>query len=337
MPKKKIEEATVEEKVQDLGSGVIQESPGSYEDKIISIDGSLQATTVESEEWADARLLNESFRGSKLLTGVISGTETKTTDGQSAVLAVISFGNNTHRVYVPATEMFPVVKEIRDRSPEEAAIIQLRRCLGAEIDFMVTKPLIEEDNIAIASRVEAMRAKMLGNYFAVNRWGTPVNRGRVLEPGMRVEARVMTVQNTYITCEVMGVDTDIPLLELSYTRMQDPHIKYSVGQRVAVRIKELEKDPEKGTVNLVCSIKDARPNPMRRNIHKYKEKDIFSGTVAGLTRSRIYVTLPDETTVSCRYPQREQVPLRGDRVSVKIMKIYPDTLKIDGLIVKGSY
>ena len=110
MPKKKIEEATVEEKVQDLGSGVIQEATGSYEDKIISIDGSLQATTVESEEWADARLLNESFRGSKLLTGVISGTETKTTDGQSAVLAVISFGNNTHRVYVPATEMFPVVK-----------------------------------------------------------------------------------------------------------------------------------------------------------------------------------------------------------------------------------
>lgn len=77
MPKKKIEEVTVEEKVQDLGSGVIQEAPGSYEDKIISIDGSLQATTVESEEWADARLLNESFRGSKLLTGVISGTETK--------------------------------------------------------------------------------------------------------------------------------------------------------------------------------------------------------------------------------------------------------------------
>ena len=28
MPKKKIEEATVEEKVQDLGSGVIQEAPG---------------------------------------------------------------------------------------------------------------------------------------------------------------------------------------------------------------------------------------------------------------------------------------------------------------------
>ena len=193
---------------------------------VVSIDDRLGVET-DADKARDAMLdLVESLKTRRILSGSVQGIE-RPGDGTNPV-AVIYHGD--FKVLIPADEMVETPVETRGRSVSDALHYMLNKRLGAEVDYIV-KGIDGEAGVAVASRLEAMAAKRREYYFGTNRDGN-----NLLYNGVCAEARVVSVIRAGIFADVFGVETYIPLRELSYQRMLDASASYQPGQRILVKL-----------------------------------------------------------------------------------------------------
>ena len=150
-------------------------------------------------------------------------------------------------------------------------------------------------------------------------------------PDVCAEARVVSVIRAGIFVEVFGVETYIPLKQLSYQRLMDAKLDYQTGQRIIVKILEIDKtDPQ--NIKIKASVKKARENPYEKVTRKYSVDNCYVGTVSLVNESGVFVDLGEGIDCLCYYPKRGRPP-RGARVSVRILEINPTTNRLWGVIV----
>ena len=130
------------------------------------------------------------------------------------------------KVILPGEQAGEAPADLRGRPKGEVLVDRLNRRLGAEVDYIV-KGMDDNSGLAAASRLEAMAKKRREYYFGVDRAGN-----HLLYEGACGEARVVSVIRAGIFVELFGVETFIPLRELSYQRMLDATAVYQPGQRV---------------------------------------------------------------------------------------------------------
>ena len=207
--------------------------------KIISIDGQLKAKTEDAVNEESLITLTESLKGGKVLTGKIAGVE-----GELAILWV---GN--YKVMIPAQECIDLsklnedgdTKSEEERKKQESYMLSKR--LGSEIDYIV-KGINEEHEIAVASRMEAMKK-------AAERWNQKDENGRpYIYEGCLIEARIVGAIRTGIIVEIFGVESFIKAKELSYQRIQDATKDFEVGSRIIVKVLSIIRDEETGEISL---------------------------------------------------------------------------------------
>ena len=287
---------------------------------VVSIDDRLSVET-DADKARDAMLdLVESLKTRRILSGTVQGIE-RPGDGANSV-AVIYHGD--FKVLIPAEEMVEIPEDTRGRSVSGALHYMLNKRLGAEVDYIV-KGIDGEASVAVASRLEAMAAKRREYYFGTDRDGN-----NLLYNGVCAEARVVSVIRAGIFADVFGVETYIPLRELSYQRMLDASASYQPGQRILVKLMDIDRS-DRSHIRVSASIKRAGENPYERALKRYSVGNRYVGTVSMVDTTGVFVALDGGIDCLCSYPKRGRPP-RGSRVTVRILGINNESNRIWGAI-----
>ena len=283
---------------------------------VVSIDDRLSVET-DADKARDAMLdLVESLKTRRILSGTVQGIE-RPGDGANSV-AVIYHGD--FKVLIPAEEMVEIPEDTRGRSVSDALHYMLNKRLGAEVDYIV-KGIDGEASVAVASRLEAMAAKRREYYFGTDRDGN-----NLLYNGVCAEARVVSVIRAGIFADVFGVETYIPLRELSYQRMLDASAIYQPGQRILVKLMDIDRS-DRSHIRVSASIKRAGENPYERALKRYSVGNRYVGTVSMVDTTGVFVALDGGIDCLCSYPKRGRPP-RGSRVTVRILGINNESNRI---------
>lgn len=225
---------------------------------------------------------------------------------------------------IPAEEAVEPPEDFRGRMPEDVLHYMLTKRLGAEVDYII-KGIDGKAGIAAASRLEAMAAKRKEYYFGTDRDGN-----NLLYEGICAEGRVVSVIRAGIFVDLFGVETYIPLRELSYQRMMDASSSFQPGQRILVKILGIDRS-DRNHIRVSASIKQAGENPYEKALRRYSIGNRYVGTVSMVDTTGVFVALDGGIDCLCSYPKRGRPP-RGARVTVRILGINHDSNRIWGAI-----
>ena len=294
--------------------------PSGSRPQVIPIDLRRSVQTDADKDRSDLLDLLESQRSKRILTGTIQGVEGGPDSSERSV-AVIYRGD--YKILIPAELAVVPPEDYGGRAPEEVLHQMITRRLGAEVDYIV-KGVDAESHLAVGSRLEAMRAKR-AQYYGANRDGV-----FQIRDGICAEARVVSVIRAGIFIDLFGIETFIPLSELSYQRMMDAATAFQPGQRILVRVLEVTRK-RPGEIEVIASVKQAGENPYEKAMRKYSVGNRYVGTVSLVNTTGVFVALDGGIDCLCNYPKRGRPP-RGARATVKILGINQKTNRIWGAI-----
>lgn len=287
---------------------------------VLAIDEHLSVETDADKARNDLLDLLESQKTGRILSGTIQGIERPEPTGEAR--AVLYHGD--FKVLIPATQAVEPPDDFRGRLPEDVLHYMLTKRLGAEIDYIV-KGIDPKAGVAVGSRLEAMTQKRRQYYFGTDRDGN-----NLLYSGVCAEARVVSVIRAGIFVDLFGIEVYIPLRELSYQRMMDAAGYFQPGQRILVKILEVDRS-NRNQIRVSASVKQAGENPYERALRKYSVGNRYVGTVSMVDTNGVFVALDGGIDCLCSYPKRGRPP-RGARVTVRILGINNETNRIWGAI-----
>jgi predicted RNA-binding protein with RPS1 domain len=288
---------------------------------VVAIDEQRTVETPSDKLKNDLLDLVESLKGKKILTGTIQGIE-RTEENPDISYAVIYHGD--FKVIIPAEQAVDPPESFRDRKPSDVMHYLITKRLGAEVDYIV-KGVDAKTGIAASSRLEAMAQKRRQYYYGTDRDGN-----NLLYEGASAEARIVSSIRAGIFVDLFGLEVYIPLKELSYQRWMDAASHYQPGQRVLVKILELDRKG-RDDIHVTASVKQAGANPYELALRRYSIGSRYVGTVSLVDTTGVFVSLDGGIDCLCSYPKRGRPP-RGTRVTVRILGINYDANRIWGAI-----
>ena len=237
-------------------------------------------TPEERQEW---ETILASKRSNSVLTGEIIGVDANRfpqADGSiGSVLCAVLIPHRV-KIIIPETEMW--------MPGTEKAEHVMRNMVGANIDYVILDVDVE-NSCAIASRRLAMMAKR--RYFQVAR------RGHTL--GEILSGNVLSVGNSVCTVECQGYDMELRANDMSYASITDLRERFAPGQEVRCVLTEYE--PEENAFRV--SVKLATSNPFDLADQRHPTGSRRKGVITGKYNGGVFVTLPDDVTMLCRYTQ----------------------------------
>lgn len=284
---------------------------------VVSLDGQRSELTPEARRRQDIIDLSESMKSRRVITGTIAGIEHM---DESPDLAYAVVYHGAFKVIIPASEMF----EFDEDAADNYRGATLSRRLGAEIDYVV-KGIETDAGVAAGSRLEAMRQRRREYYLDTDR-----NGHHQLEAGDIAEARVVSVIRPGAFVELFGIEQFIPLEELSYLRWVDATPHFRVGDRVLVKILELDRS-DRNNISLKLSVKQAGEDAFKQAISRFKVGNIYVGNVTMITAVGVFVSF-ENVSCLCQFPKRKR-PAIGSPVTVRILGVDLERLRLWGAIV----
>lgn len=288
---------------------------------VLSIDERPTVETDVDKAKNDLLDLLESQKTGRILTGTIQGVE-RPEDNPNHSFAVIYHGE--FKVIIPAEEAVEPPADYRGRLPEDVLHYMLTKRLGAEVDYIV-KGIDPKSGLAAASRLDAMRARRKAYYLGTDRDGN-----NLLYSGVCAEARIVSVIRAGIFIDLFGLEIYIPLRELSYQRWMDAAAHFQPGQRILVKVLEVDRS-DRNQIKAAASVKQAGENPYEKALRRYSVGNRYVGTVSMVDTNGVFVALDGGIDCLCSYPKRGRPP-RGSRVTVRILGINRDSNRIWGAI-----
>jgi len=149
-----------------------------------------------------------------------------------------------------------------------------------------------------------------------------------LVPGMVVNGVIKNIRKFGVFVEIGGGIVGLLHIEdISVSRIKTPEERFSIGQKINVMIKSIDKDTNK----IVLSYKELLGN-WEENIQEYQEKMVVQGIVKEPDKFKngIFIELKPNLVGLAEYKDGLEY---GQKVDVYIKKIIKDRKKIKLLIV----
>lgn len=282
--------------------------------------------------------IESAMRRKTYLRGMIAGVEEKDLSGTAASklktgVFVSVIYDEIFKILIPFDQLyreFPIDMQTVDLSTEAGIAAFARRqkamaekLYGLETPFMVTHMDAGEgrlgatsDYAIFASRAEALEIIERANFV-------PDRSGNVeMEEGSLVQAIITSTSDYSIAVNVGGVDTRIPVRNLTYRYISGPddiRRMYEVGQRITVQIASV-KTNEDGTHDV-----EVTPRPVELMTAKSRQGSLLRvtdqcvGTVTGIYASK---NSPGKIIVSL-YLEKYGMPAMSNAFAPSKMGDYP--------------
>lgn len=294
-------------------------APGSIslesdpEDYVLTIEARAQVETEQDREELIWHELRTSHITNRILSGILAGVE-QTESGMT--LAIVDY--HGFRVAIPAKEMMlnpgPVPYGAAYSSHMERLSRIMVTMLGAEIDFIV-RGLDRPSRSVVASRKAAMLRKRQTFYMDTNDAGK-----HMIYEGRIVQARVIGVAEKVVRIEAFGVECPIFARDLSSVWLGDARDKFSVGDRVLVRILTINR----ADVHRLTITADMRSISTSTNLDNLKlclPQSRYVGRVTDVRYGVIYIRLNNGVNAIAHTCHDRRMPGKKDDVSFAVTKI----------------
>ncbi len=298
----------------------------SRQDGVLTIDARDDVPSVDDEEEVTWHEIRNAYRVRRPLTGTLSGVE-DTIDKKT--IAVLDYKGL--RVVVPMKEM--MLRLGRSPSGDEYASLMKRQSqvlstmLGAEVDFMV-KGLDSKAKAVIASRKDAMLRKRKTFYLDTDAAGMPrVYAGRV------VQARVIAVAEKVVRVEVFGVECSILARDLSWDWIGDARDRFSVGDKILVRIQEVNVESLE-EITLRADVRSVSNTTSRERLKLCRIEGKYAGTVTDVRRGVVYIRLNNGVNAVAHACYDYRMPGKKDDVSFAVTRIDEESGIAIGIITR---
>lgn len=285
-----------------------------------------------------------------VLTGKVGGIykvdNYKRDDGEQVKYGVLYINYGNRKVYIPSFFFFENWDDPTLFAPDKW-YQNLQNRMNSVVDFVVL-PSVDGDDRYYATRFPAMRKKRKHYWYAKKKGSDKFH----LDEGDISEARVCEAKEAGLVLEIEGAECFMPAKEIGRHYVRSARANYKAGQKVFVRIKNIERSPvpknpqdEKSfsyPVRFDASIKDAVKDPQVVFFDDYPETSSHMAVVSKRVldkngRVRFYCNCgvdPDVVVVYCRLLKGEMLtPEEGDEVKIRIEGSDPETHKIWGVII----
>jgi predicted RNA-binding protein with RPS1 domain len=216
--------------------------------------------------------------------------------------------------------------------------------IGAEINYIVDEiPTDDRGNtneIVSGDRVKAMRRQRI--YYWYGKINDDVDFMKV---GDIVEARVISVSGGGMHIEIFGVETHIDAKDLSWDYVSDARKLYSVGDKVNVKIMEIERNEENDyAIHYKASVRKAMEDPRQSEMarKKYYSGGIYRGEVTNISLGKnkenpgVFVKLEDGISCRCPLPYGDVFPYVGNIARIRLDSIRKENGFLYGTILDLS-
>ena len=190
--------------------------------------------------------LKSARAGGTVLRAPVASVETlQTAQGRREVFLVTMI-NSRYKILIPFHEIYQE-DPLEDADPAGLTDRQRQmasKLLNSNIDFCITglfpgKRSDFGDYLCSGSRRRALSIITRRNYLARKEGAEPA-----LKAGSRTEATVVTVGPHALRANVGGVDTQIPIRNLTFRYVSDLRDMYLPGDRIRVEILEVQISPD---------------------------------------------------------------------------------------------
>lgn len=301
------------------------------QEEVHTKDGIRKVKKEDTAKYKEYVELAASDKNKTILSGrLTSRRETENGD----VLAEIQYGEH-YTVCIPAYLLCDMSLQPRtDMTLNNQLKDLINRRMGTTIDFVVMH-IIEEKCLAYASHIDAMVRQARKAYQAPRGGGDPEYK-----VGYLAEAQVMQTNTRGIWVEVAGSECFIEKNEISWTRIADPSEMFVVGQKVDVRIMDVQPhtieipgtDRKVNTVKIQASVKRVKMNPNEKEFDKIPVGSTAVSVVTQITEFGVFVIYNNKISVKCKLYDGPKQPKIGSEVLVTIERKYEDTHQFDGKI-----
>lgn len=261
---------------------------------------------IDKKQIAWQNIYTSNIKG-KILKGTAIAIETEKItviqDGKRVEKEVESLiVNFKHiKVLIPA-------EEIKDRKMNKR---DLRNMIGSELRFIVLK-IDKLTNKAVGSRkkaLEKMRKIELKKY----------------KQEENVFARIISVYPKVLDVECLGVDLRLKVEDLEYGYVTSLIGMYQVGDKIKVKIKEIDAEKE----ILKVSHKDTKQDPYKVARVSYVEGGEYLGIITGYSDNGVFVKLEQGIDAMATLPTWMEIPPEpGDKVVIRIKTIDAEKRRI---------
>ena len=288
---------------------------------ILTVNPDEVITPEDDRDSAVWQELHNAFRSKRILTGTLDAVE-ETPGGTN--FAIVYF--REHRIAIPFEEMISLTEDERygDMTRRQAKI--LGNMLGCEIDFII-KGIDQQSRSIIASRREAMEKKRR-TYFL----STGSNGSYQIYEGRIVQARVVAVAEKVIRVEVFGVECSIYARDLSWDWVGDCHDLYNVGDKILVRVLQVEREEEQ--VRIKADVRSVQESDAREKLSRCKLQAKYAGTVTDVNNGTMYIRLSNGVNAIAHTCYDSRMPGKKDEVSFVLTKINAERNVAMGIVTR---
>lgn len=331
------EQKTLDEYARDSGSAVPQRGRDRIDrttvevemprnERILTIDAHDDVMTEAEREEIVWHEIRNSHISQQILTGTLDSLE-QTPSGFTVAVA----NYKGFRIVIPLKQMLVFPGRWPSLAVYEETIEHLPRVInarmGSEIDFIV-KGIDNKDRSVVASRRAAMLRKRQTFYMDKTDTGKPM-----IYPGRIVQARVVAVAEKALRIEVFGVEYSIRASGISWEWIGNAKDFYSVGDRVLVRILEVNR-PNVRDISIKADIRSTSKTTTLDNLHKCKPQNRYVGRVTDNYGGVVSIRLNNGVNAiahTCKDPRR---PGRKDDVSFFVTRLDEEKGVAIGIITK---
>lgn len=155
-----------------------------------------------------------------------------------------------------------------------------------------------------------------------------------LEAGQVRRGRISQITNFGLFVNLGGLDGLVHISELSWGRIENPSEVYREGQRVKVKVLNVDRERQR----IALSIKALTPDPWDSAPEKYIEGSLVEGKVTQVVDFGIFVELEPGVEGLLHNSELGDIEQRnelesGDTVLIKVIRVEPDRRRI-GLSVR---
>lgn len=278
---------------------------------ILTVEAGDVIKTEEERENAVWFEIYNAFRTHRILSGTMGAVE-ETSSGTRLVIVYYK----DFRVAIPFDEM-----NLNLVDNPELGELNLRRSkiignmLGCEIDFVV-KGMDQTTRSIVASRKEAMMRKRNTFFLQTN----PDGSYRIYE-GRIVQARVIAVAEKVIRVEVFGVECPIIARDISWDWMGDCHDYYRIGDRILVRVTEIQNRDDPDNLRIRADIRSISDSNTIEKLKNCRLQSKYVGTITDIRNGRIYIRLSNGINAIAQTCYDTRMPGKRDEVSFVLTKI----------------